>query len=60
MIDEGWLEEHIFQHLAEVVGYMYDGKSGPPEGGGDPGEDGATGKITTRVERRAGRPHCYT
>ena len=52
VIDEGWLEEHVFHQLPEVVGYMYDGKSGPQEVAAILARMAQEGKITSRVERR--------
>ena len=52
VIDESWLEEHVFRQLPEVVGYMYDGRSGPQEVAAILARMAQEGKITSRVERR--------
>jgi uncharacterized membrane protein YgcG len=51
-IDEGWLEEHVLHQLPEVVGYMADGRSGPPEVAAILARMAQEGKITSRVEPR--------
>jgi len=51
-IDEGWLEEHILQQLPEVIGYMADAKSGPPEVAAILARMAQEGKIISRVEPR--------
>ncbi len=51
-IDEGWLEEHILHQLPEVIGYMADGRSGPPEVAAILARMAQEGKITSRVEPR--------
>ncbi|HET9765754.1 MAG TPA: hypothetical protein VFS60_02835, partial [Thermoanaerobaculia bacterium] len=51
-IDEAWLEEHILHQLPEVIGYMADGKSGPPEVAAILARMAQEGKITSRVEPR--------
>jgi uncharacterized membrane protein YgcG len=51
-IDAAWIEEHIVSELPEVVGYMYDHKSGPPEVAAILARLTQTGDITTTVVRR--------
>ena len=51
-IDESWLEEHILHQLPEVIGYMHDGRSGPPEVAAILARMAQEGKIISVVERR--------
>jgi uncharacterized membrane protein YgcG len=54
-VDESWLEKHILSELPEVVGYMYDNKSGPPEVAAILARLTQEGSITSSVERRRWR-----
>lgn len=54
-IDEAWLTENVFSQLPEVVGYMYDAKSGPPEVAAALARMVQSGKLESRVEKRVFR-----
>ena len=51
-VGEAWLEEHVLRELPEVIGYMYDGKSGPHEVAATLARMAQEGKISSSVERR--------
>jgi uncharacterized membrane protein YgcG len=51
-IDHAWLERHILSELPEVVGYMYDNASGPPEVAAVLARMTQQGIITSRVVPR--------
>lgn len=51
-IDEAWLEEHVLSELPEVIGYMYDLRSGPPEVAAILARMTQDGRIESTVTKR--------
>lgn len=51
-IDGGWLEKHILSELPEIIGYMYDNRSGPAEVAAILARLTQEGRITSSVEPR--------